>query len=169
MATTTTQTQAPKDSGFSFKMLVRLSGLGAIAALFLPFFRQGEASHSAFSFFKGIVETVKAEGAAKLIEILNISPNHEGIIGLALGAFLTLVPVIFALTGLYMLIFGKYAGGPLTLLILILLAGWLGFMFGGPAIELEQSFFGLISFGFWIAVGALGLPFVGMFFLDKSV
>ena len=159
------------DSGFAFKLLVRLSGLGAIGALFLPFFREGEEAPTAIAFFQGLFAQFQAGGLDAVTSILNLTPNGGAeTLGLALGAFLLLaVPVVFVLVGLYMFLTAKYSGGPVTLVILILLGGWLGFMFGGPQISLEVGFFSLLSYGFWVGIGAFALPFLGMFFLDKSI
>lgn len=162
---------AGKDSGFAFKLLVRLSGLGAIGALFLPFFREGADSHSAIVSFQGLFEQFQAGGLDSVISVLNLTAGGTSqTLGLVLGSFLmVLVPVVFALVGLYMFLTAKYSGGPVTLVILILLGGWLGFMFGGPTIGLEDGFFLYLSTGFWAGIGAFALPFVGMFFLDKSI
>lgn len=163
----------PKDSGFSFKLLVRLCGLAVIGGLFLPFFTklvplmESEKVYSVFDLIMSLVDRFK-DSSFSLGEMLSLGSEGQ-FLGYILGGLLFLIPVIFALTGLYMLLTAKYAGGPMTFLILILLGGWLGFHFGGPGIGLESGFFSMISLGFWVGVGALTAPFLGMFFLDKSV
>jgi hypothetical protein len=103
----------------------------------------------------------------------SISGGHEGGPALITGLFLSLGYILFPLLSLFMLLTGKYKGGPLTFLILFNLAGWLIIHFWGPDFlggdYTGSSFFGLTGPGYWIACSALLAPFVGMFFLDKSI
>lgn len=162
-----TTSDAPKDSGFSYKMLVRICGLAGIGSFFLAYF-QGV---NGLDFFKGIAAVFTAGGMEGVFTAL--AGGHEGGPALMTGLFLALGYVFFPLISLFMLITGKYKGGPLTFLILFNLAGWLIIHFWGDqflAGDLaNSSFFGLTGPGYWLACGALLSPFVGMFFLDKSI
>ena len=80
-----------------------------------------------------------------------------------------LSPAIFALISLYMTILGKYSGGPFTFLLLYLGISWALFFFAGEQVGVDTNFFKMAEFGLWGNVGALFVPFVGMFFLDKSI
>lgn len=160
-------TDTAQDSGFSYKLLVRICGLVGIGSFFLAYF-QGV---NGLDFFKGIANVFSASGFEGVFTA--ISGGHDGGPALMTGLFLALGYIFFPLISLFMLLTGKYKGGPLTFLILFNLAGWLIIHFWGAEFLsgdlANSSFFGLTGPGYWLACGALLSPFIGMFFLDKSV
>ena len=77
--------------------------------------------------------------------------------------------VLFPLLGLGMLLRGKYAGGPLTFLLLYNIAAFALVNFFGESAGIDGNFFLNTGPGYWVACGGLFLPFVAMFFLDESI
>lgn len=155
---------APSDkksgSGMPFKLLVRICGLAGVGAFFLPFFE----GMSGLEYFKAIFGVIGEGGIKGLFD--TFGEGGPAIIG---GIFLILGYIIFPIISLWMLLSGKYSGGPLTFVLLFNLAGWLIIHFWGTQMGVETSFFGIVGLGYWIATAALFVPFVGMFFLDKSI
>lgn len=154
---------APSDSGTAYKILVRVCGLAAIGAMILPVFQ----GLNAIDFFTAIGDAFSAGGIAEVFN--QLAGGNEGGPALFTGIFLMLAYVLIPLIGLFMLLTGKYSGGPLTFAILFNIAGWLIVHFWGPDMGLESGFFGLAGIGYYAAMGALFAPFIGMFFLDKSI
>ncbi|MBK9449309.1 MAG: hypothetical protein IPN95_07815 [Bacteroidetes bacterium] len=149
------------DSGPAFKVIVRLCGLAAIVAIFLPFIGK-------FSIID-LVNLVKEPGSAGVAG--NIKALFVGTTGMAtltncilLSAFL-----FFPVFGLTMAIRGKYAGGPFTYLLLFNIAAFFLVNFFGPQAGIVGNFFINTGLGYWIGCGALFAPFLAMFFLDKSI
>ena len=104
---------APQDPGNAFKWLVRLCGIGVIAGVFLPFFN-GES----------ILDIIQYIGDQGFESGINRYASGLKVMGGISTAFITAGYILFPLMGLSMLFRGKYAGGPLTVLILFNLIGW---------------------------------------------
>lgn len=141
------------DSGPLFKVIVRLCGLAAIAGIFLPFI-EGMSVMEVFQQFK-YAGIGSLSGKSAMGTVTNV---------LLLSGY-----VLFPLLGLVMALRGKYAGGPFTFLLLFNLAAFLLVLFYGPDAEVVGNFFINTGLGYWISCGALFAPFLGMFFLDKSI
>lgn len=150
------------DSGPAYRAVVRICGLIAIIGIFLPFIE-----------WKNIIEVTDAIqlaipeiGLPETISQMFAADSLMGSItkGLMVSSFL-----IFPLIGLGMLIRGKYAGGPLTFLILFNLGLFLLVNFFGADAGIAGNFFANTGYGYWISTVALFVPFIAMFFLDKSI
>jgi hypothetical protein len=162
MASSKTQSSESADAGTPFKIVVRVCGLLAVGAIFLPFmggdsildiitgFREASATHGFGETFKMMVSGGTAMGT--ILKILLLSSY-----------------ILFPVFGLGMLIRGKYAGGPLTFILLFNLAAFLLVNFFGSEVGIDGNFFANVGIGYWIGCGGLFLPFIAMFFLDKSI
>jgi hypothetical protein len=150
----------PRDSGPAFKAVVRICGLVAIGSIFLPFL----GGLSILDYFQHISEN--ADGPVQGIQQLLSSTTGMGTLtnALLLASFL-----FYALLGLSMLLRAKYAGGPLTFLIIFNVAAFFLVQYFGADAGLQGNFFQTMSYGYWIGTGGLFLPFIAMFFLDKSI
>jgi hypothetical protein len=150
------------DSGPAYKAVVRICGLIAIIGIFLPFI----GWKSIIEVSEAIQVAIPQMGLKTTISKLFEANTLMGSItkGLMVFAF-----IIFPLIGLGMLIRGKYAGGPLTFLILFNLALFLLVNFFGADAAITGNFFANTGYGYYISSGALFLPFIAMFFLDKSI
>jgi hypothetical protein len=141
------------DSGPVFKVVVRLCGLAAIAGVFLPFLMG-----------LSIIDMVKG-----IVEHNSLQQMFTTAGGTATNLVLVSGYLFFPLFGLVMVFRGKYAGGPLTFLLLFNLAAFLLVHFFGTDAGITGNFFVNTGLGYWIACGGLFAPFVAMFFLDKSI
>lgn len=151
-----------KTPGTSFKWLVRISGLIAIAGFFLPY----------LNWFSGLDYTLKladlfqTQGVADATTMIFAAKSTMGsLVNLIVFLGYYLFPVI----GLLMLLRGKYSGGPFTLLLLFNIVAAVMVSFFGADAGIEFSFFGLARIGYWVSCAGIFIPFVGMFFLDKSI
>lgn len=155
--------EGPKDSGPAFKWMVRLCGLAAIGGIFLPFLEQ----MTVLDLFENFQQGADAYGGWGS----SIGAYFEaGSVGGTIVKGLFLLPyILFPLLGLNMFLRAKYAGGPFTLLLLFLIGAFVLFRLYGEDADSATNFFAITALGFWVSVGGLFLPFVGMFFLDKSV
>lgn len=166
-------TDTTNSSGPAMKAAVRICGLIAIGAFFLPWFGG-----------KGFLDFDKGIGGLQLIDrIIDFVVNSEdfssiskgfarGTDGTAVAVFtfyVVLIPTAFALTGLYMLFTAKYSGGPMTFLIIFLVGSWLLFMLLGDGANIKDNFWVSARAGVWVGSAAMFFPFIGMFFLDKSI
>ncbi len=154
---------APKDSGPAFKWLVRLSGLAVIGGIFLPFLERMDILQLLETFQNG---AAASGGYPGFFELYFTAASTGGVF---VKALFLLPFVMFPLIGLSMVLRGKYAGGPFTLLILFLIAAFVMFRMFGDDAGTATNFFMITGLGFWVSVGGLFLPFIGMFFLDKSI
>jgi|GEM_PF-4034768 len=152
----------PKDSGLAFKIMVRICGLIAIGGVFLPFI--GE--RSGIDLFQKIQLTVGEIGFSDTMSAIFTGKTAGGTI---LNVFLILPYFLFPIIGLAMLIRGKYAGGPFTIILLFNIAIFVLFQIYAKDTGIDVGFFALFNIGYWVSMAGLFLPFLGMFFLDKSV
>ena len=156
------QDDGPKDSGPAFKWLVRLCGVAVIGGLFLDFMR----GYDVMELLQIYHTQIDFHGFG---EYINREFIGETTPELVIGLLLLLPWILFPIIGLLMVFRGKYSGGPFTVLLLIVLAGFILFrIYGEEAVD-QSSFFAFTDLGFWVSSGGLFLPFVGMFFLDKSI
>jgi len=155
---------APKDAGPAFRWMVRLCGLAVIGGLFLPFLEKMNIMDLAQGFSEG---ADAMGGWGDFFGAYFTAGSTGGLV----AKIIYLVPfILFPLIGLSMVLRGKYAGGPFTLILLYLIAAFVLFrMYGEDAGAASNNFFALTGPGFWVSTGGLFLPFVGMFFLDKSI
>ncbi len=122
--------------------------------------------HSILDFIAGLQDAIPRLG---VLDTVKGMVGATSVVG-SITKFLMLMSfVIFPLIGLGMLIRGKYAGGPLTFLILFNIGLFLLVNFFGPSAGIEGNFFANTGYGYWTSAGALFLPFIAMFFLDKSI
>jgi hypothetical protein len=160
MATSKLGADNTGDSGPAFKVIVRICGLAAIAAIFLPFIGK-------FS----IIDLVKlvTEAGADVGGNLKLLFVGKTAMATVTNCILLSAFVIFPLIGLMMAIRGKYAGGPFTYLLLFNIAAFFLVNFFGADAGIDGNFFINTGLGYWIGCGALFAPFLAMFFLDKSI
>lgn len=158
----TQQEQGSKDSGPGFRWFVRICGLIAIGGFFLPYLEQ----LSGLDLINNFGDSFSALGVMPTVEGFFAASSTPG----------SLVKVLFLLAffllpflGLLMLLRGKYAGGPFTVILLFNIAAFVMFRFFGDDAGMATNFFLLTGIGYWVTTGALFLPFVGMFFFDKSI
>lgn len=150
------------DSGPAYKAVVRICGLIAIAGIFLPFIQW----NSILDIIAGMQDAISSLGFFDTIKGMVSATSIPGTITKSL---MLLSFVFFPLIGLGMLIRGKYAGGPLTFLILFNIGLFLLVNFFGQDAAIVGNFFANTGYGYFISVGALFVPFIAMFFLDKSI
>ena len=154
--------EGPKDSGPGFRWFVRICGLIAIGGFFLPYL----SGSSGLDLINEISDGISKVGFSSAVGTLFEARTIPG----SLVKFLFLF-AFFGLpfVGLVMVLRGKYAGGPFTLLLLFNIAAFVMFRFFGADADLNTNFFLITGIGYWVTTGALFLPFVGMFFFDKSI
>lgn len=152
----------PKDSGLGFKIMVRICGLIAIGGFFLPYI----AERSGLDMIQHIQMRMDLMGFGETISSLFSAKTVGASI---LNGLLIFSYILFPLIGLLMLLRGKYSGGPFTIILFFNIAIFVLFKLFAVEAEIEVGFFSLLNVGYWVSVGGLFLPFVGMFFLDKSV
>lgn len=169
MKETTTE---KKDSGGAYKALVRICGLIGITAFFLPFFN----GHSGIELVQDLVKGGKSP--LDLIHSITQDREHGSaptstvtLMGKIIGVLFLFSIVAFTVISLWMIVSGKYWGGALTILILFNLATWILVQFLGKRAGLMETSFYMDNAGpgYLVSNAALFVPFVGMFFLDKSV
>ena len=154
--------QPAPESGAGFKWMVRICGLIAIGGLFLPFLEKMSILELVTNFQEGFANI----GVGPTIKGFFQAPTIPG----ALVKFLFFLPfLLFPLVGLFMFLRGKYKGGPFTMLLLFNIGAFVMFRFFGAEAGIESNFFLLTGIGYWVSTAGLFLPFVGMFFLDKSI
>ena len=156
------QQEGPKDSGPGFRWFVRICGLIAIGGFFLPYLN----GFSGLELVEGLGDRISSIGFVSAMGKMVEADSVPGSLvhGLVLFAYFGL-PLI----GLFMFIRGKYAGGPFTILLLFNIAAFVMFRFFGADADVNTNFFLITGIGYWVTTGALFLPFVGMFFFDKSI
>lgn len=153
---------SPKDTGIPFKLVVRLAGAIGIGAFFLPWFE----GLTGLELFTGLFQSAQEQGIVNTMQDLS---EGESAWGTIIPIFLITVILLFTFIALVMLLLGRYKGTPLTVLILVNVGGWAMLQFFGSQAGYTSGFFALAGLGYWIAVGALFLPFFAMIFLDKSI
>lgn len=161
MATSKLGADNTGDSGPVFHILVRICGLAAIAGVFLPFF----GKMSIIDLFNAVIEPGTNGVIGNLREMLSGTTGMGAVTNFILVSSYLIFPII----GIYMVIKGKYAGGPFTYLLLFNIAAFLMVNFFGASAGIEGNFFANVGLGYWISCAGLFVPFVGMFFLDKSI
>lgn len=156
------RSQEPKESGTAFKIVVRLCGLVAIGGFFLPYLQQ----LSGLDLGQAIGESISNQGFGDTMTGLFAASSTPG----SIVNFLIIIAYIaFPLIGLMMLLRGKYSGGPFTFLLLFNIAAWVMVNFYGSDAGIDTNFFMITGPGYWVSCGGLFLPFIAMFFLDKSI
>ncbi|MFM2377357.1 MAG: hypothetical protein RLZZ165_2454 [Bacteroidota bacterium] len=161
MATSKLGADNTGDPGQAFRIVVRICGLLAIAGVFLPFIR----SLSIIDMGRHLTEPGSNGVIGNLVEMASgmTAMGSATIIGL-MAAY-----IMFPLIGLMMAVRGKYSGGPFTFLLLFNIGAFLLVNFFGLEAGLEGNFFVHAGIGYWISCAGLFIPFVAMFFLDKSI
>lgn len=154
--------KGPKDSGTTFKVIVRICGLVAIGGFFLPFLQQV----SGLELSQAIGDSINNIGFGDTVSGLFGAKSTPGSI---VNGLIILAYVLFPLIGLGMLLRGKYTGGPFTFLLLFNIAAWVMVNFFGADAGITTNFFMITGPGYWVSCGGLLLPFIAMFFLDKSI
>jgi hypothetical protein len=147
------------DPGTAFKLVVRICGLAVIAGIFLPFL----LSQSVLTLGEQL------GGYGGVWDNLKGMLSGSTVMGSITKCVLLSAFVFFPILGISMLLRAKYAGGPLTFLILFNLAAFLLVLFCGTNAGISGNFFVNTGLGYWISCGGLFAPFVAMFFLDKSI
>ncbi len=152
----------PKDSGTAFKIVVRLCGLVAIGGFFLPFLN----TLSGLDLAQLISDSITANGFGDTMSGLFAAKSTPGSI---VNILIILAYILFPLIGLMMVLRGKYSGGPFTFLLFFNIAAWVMINFFGADAGINENFFMITGIGYWVSCGGLFLPFIFMFFLDKSI
>lgn len=146
-----------RDEGPAFQILVRLCGLGALAALILPYFTG-----------MSVVDLAKLIGEEPG-NTLALFGGGQGAWSTVFALYLILGLLLIVMLSMAMVFRGRYVGGPMTFVIVFNAAGWLFVNFLGDAAGVPVNWFSLMGLGFYLACGAFILPLLGMFFLDKSI
>ncbi len=156
------RSKEPKETGTAFKIVVRLCGLIAIGGFFLPYLNQ----LSGLDLAQGIGESISNKGFGDTMSGLFGATSTPGSI---VNFLIIIAYIVFPLIGLMMLSRGRYTGGPFTFLLLFNIAAWVMVNFFGADAGIDTNFFMLTGPGYWVSCGGLFLPFIAMFFLDKSI
>jgi hypothetical protein len=167
------ETHPPKkSSGPAFKALVRICGLIGIGAFFLPYFN----GHTGLELIKELASKALSPGELFTAILRNDGAEPDStltytLMSKVIGGVFLLGMIVFTIMSLWMTLSGRYAGGPLTMLLLFNAAAWVLVQFAGGKAGLDSTRFymGHADIGYYVANAALFLPFIGMFFLDKSV
>ena len=152
----------PKESGTAFNIVVRLCGLAAIGGIFLSFLN----GVSGLELFEAIGDSISRVGFGDTVSGMIEAKSTPGSI---VNVLILLAYILFPIIGLFMVIRGKYSGGPFTFLLFFNIAAWVMVMLYGADAGIDKNFFLITGPGYWISCGGLFLPFVFMFFLDKSI
>ncbi len=156
------RSEYPKETGTAFKLVVRICGLIAIGGFFLPYLN----NLSGLNLVNDIGNSITENGFRDTITGLFAAKSAFG----SIVNFLLIVAYFaFPLIGLVMLLRGRYAGGPFTFLLLFNIAAWVMVNFFGTDTGIQTNFYLLTGPGYWVSCAGLLLPFIAMFFLDKSI
>lgn len=155
--------EGPKP-GLAFNLFVRVFGIAALAALILPYYKGLEP----LVIFNALVEGFNSSGINGIPDAL-FEGSSGSVQGQVVAWMLVSGPAIGILFSLWMVLTGKYAGGPFTFALCFLLLGWIAFTIFKADLDLDMGFLAFVDKGFWAQLGALSIPLVGMFFLDKSI
>jgi hypothetical protein len=161
MATSKLGADNTGDPGQAFRIVVRICGLLAVLGVFLPFIR----SLSIIDMGKNLTEPGSSGVIGNLVEMASGTTAMSIVTNIVLMA----AYIMFPLIGLLMAVRGKYTGGPFTFLLLFNVGAFLLVNFFGLEAGLESNFFVYAGIGYWISCIGLFMPFLAMFFLDKSI
>ena len=160
--------RAPKQekpkSGLAFNLFVRVFGLAGFAAFMLPYYK----GIPSVEIGQLLLDTFQSQGFAAIPEALFANAN-ETAQGMTLAWMLVAGPILGVFFSLWMVLSGKYAGGPFTFALCFVFLGWVAFTIFKSHLGIEMGFFSFVDTGFWAQMGALSIPLLGMFALDKSI
>jgi hypothetical protein len=144
------------DPGTAFKLVVRVCGLAVIAGIFLPFL----LSQSVLTLGEQL------GGYGGVWDNLKGMLSGSTVMGSITKCVLLSAFVFFPILGISMVLRAKYAGGPLTFLILFNLAAFLLVLFCGSRCWHQRQFLreygpGLLDFVWWPVCAVCGDVFLG--------